>query len=97
MSKLSDTEIKQEIFVERQIRESINDPIFEERLNSLEIPPWICFKSMVKDYLGNNKTENYKDLIGELSTTYRTLGYNISLKIHFCILIWGISPKIWKQ
>ena len=38
--------------------------------------------NVVQNFLGNHKSENYKDLINELIMSYKALGCNMSLKIH---------------
>ena len=48
-----------------------------------ELAAWNSFKNVVNNFLGNNKTDNYKELITELLINYKALGCNISLKIHF--------------
>ena len=80
---ISDAKIKEGVFVGPQIRELIKDKIFEERLNDTEKPAWKCFVNVVQNFLGNYRADNYKDLINELLATYKTLGCNMSLKIHF--------------
>ena len=36
-----------------------------------------------KDFLGNEKAANYQDVVQELLTSYKAMGCNMSLKIHF--------------
>lgn len=81
--KLSDAKIKEGIFVGPQIRELMKDEIFDKKLNTLEKTAWDCFKNVVNNFLGNNKAENYKELISDLLKAYKALGCNMSLKIHF--------------
>ena len=38
---------------------------------------------VVKNFLGNNKSENYKQLVATLINKFRTLGANMSVKMHF--------------
>lgn len=81
--KISDAKIKEGIFVGPQIRELIKDEQFEEKLNVLEKSAWQCFKTVVANFLGNHKSDNYRDLIDELLLAYKALNCNMSLKIHF--------------
>lgn len=81
--RVSDAKIKEGIFVGPQIRELMNDPEFDATLNDQETPAWESFKNVVQNFLGNNKTDNYKDLVEELLQNYKALGCNMSLKIHF--------------
>ncbi|KYM94050.1 hypothetical protein ALC62_15341, partial [Cyphomyrmex costatus] len=81
--KLSEAKIKEGIFVGPQIRELIKDEVFDSQLNTLEKNAWKCFKNVVNHFLGNHKAENYEELISELLKAYKSLGCNMSLKIHF--------------
>jgi len=36
-----------------------------------------------KDFLGNHKAANYQDVVEDLLTSYKAMGCNMSLKIHF--------------
>ena len=41
-----------------------------------------CFKECSHEFLGNNKSENYKDIVENLIEQYRTQGCRMSLKLH---------------
>jgi hypothetical protein len=41
------------------------------------------FKRICKDFLGNHKATKYQDVVQDLLTSYKTMGCNRSLKIHF--------------
>lgn len=81
--KISDAKIKEGIFVGPDIRKLMNDIQFEDSLNDCEVAAWKSFKNVVNNFLGNNKADNYKELITELLKNYKALGCNMSLKIHF--------------
>ena len=66
-----------------QIRALIRDGKFEDLLSQIEKSAWKSFKSVVKDVLGNRKTPNYREIVGELLQSYQDMGCNMSLKIHF--------------
>jgi hypothetical protein len=55
---------------------------FEQKLHDIEKRAWKCFVNVVKNFLGNHRAENYKDLINELLISYKAMGCNMSLKIH---------------
>jgi len=44
---------------------------------------WLSFKRICKDFLGNHKAANYQDVVQDLLTSYKAVGCNMSLKIHF--------------
>ena len=53
----------------------MNDPAFEESLNSDEAAAWGSFQNVGKIFLGNHRRI--------IAKNYKKLGYNMSLKIHF--------------
>ena len=52
-------------------------------MTNREKQTWVAFKDVVEGFLGNERKENYKELITELLRTYHLLKYNMSIKIHF--------------
>lgn len=80
---LSDAKVKEGIFVGPQIRKLLKDQNFEENLSALELSAWRAFTSVVEGFLGNNKAENYKELVRGLLDSFEKLGCRMSLKIHF--------------
>lgn len=81
--RISEAKIKEGIFVGPQIRELLKQTCFETKLNEKEAPAWESFKSIVTNFLGNNKSPNYREIVTELLSNYKELGCNMSLKIHF--------------
>ena len=75
--------MKEGIFIGPQIRELMQDKQFDEDLNETERTAWLCFKRICKDFLGNHKAANYQDVVQDLLTSYRAMGCNMSVKIHF--------------
>jgi len=80
---VSDAKIKEGIFIGPQIRELMQDKQFDENLNETERNAWLSFKRVCKDFLGNHKAANYQNVVQDLLTSYKAMGCNISLKIHF--------------
>jgi len=56
---------------------------FDEDLNGTERNACLSFERVCKDFLGNHKAENNQDVVQDLLTSYKTMGCNMSLKIHF--------------
>jgi len=77
-----DAKNKEGIFIGPQIRELMQDKQFDD-LNETEINAWLSFKRICKDFLGNQKAAKYQDVVQELLTSYKAMGCNMSLKIHF--------------
>ena len=80
---MSDAKIKEGIFTGVQIRELMQDKQFDEDLNETERNAQLSFKRICKDFLGNHKAANHQDIVQDLSTSYKAMGCNMSLKIHF--------------
>jgi len=79
---VSDAKIREGIFIGPQLRE-LQDKQFDEDLNETERNAWLSFKRICKDFLGNHKAANYQDVVQDLLTSYKAMGCNMSLKIHF--------------
>jgi hypothetical protein len=61
----------------------IEDKQFDKDLNETERNAWLSFKRICKDFLGNHKATNYQDVVHDLLTSYKAMGCNMNLKIHF--------------
>ena len=83
LRNVSDTKIKEDIFIGPQIGELMQDKQFDEDLNETERNAWLSFKRICKDFLGNHKAANYQDVVQDLLTSYKPMVCNMSLKIHF--------------
>ena len=81
--KLSQAKLKEGIFVGPQIREVFKDPEFEKTLNTLELRAWHGFKWICSNFLGNFKSNSYREGVAELLAAYKEMGCRMSLKMHF--------------
>jgi hypothetical protein len=61
----------------------MQDKQFDEELNETERNAWLSFKRICKDILGNHKASNYRDVVQDVLPSYKTVGCNMNLKIHF--------------
>jgi len=52
---VSDAKIEEGLFIGPQIRELMQDKLFDEGLNDTERNAWLSFKRICKDFLGNHK------------------------------------------
>ncbi|UYV60523.1 hypothetical protein LAZ67_1001409 [Cordylochernes scorpioides] len=82
-SSISEAKIKEGIFVGPQIRELQQDGNFQNSLNEVEAAARNSFRNVCKNFLGSVKVENYRDIVNDLLLSYKALGCNMSLKIHF--------------
>ncbi|UYV83562.1 hypothetical protein LAZ67_23001462 [Cordylochernes scorpioides] len=83
ISSISEAKIKEGIFVGPQIRELQQDGNSQNSLNEVEAAAWNSFRNVCKNFLGSVKVENYRDIVNDLLLSYKALGCNMSLKIHF--------------
>lgn len=81
--RISDAKIKAGIFVGPQIRELFKDTQFTLRMTGLELHAWNGFKSVVENFLGNNKSADYAKIVENMIQRYHALGSRMSVKIHF--------------
>jgi hypothetical protein len=91
---VSDAKIKEGIFIGSQNRELMQDNQFDEDLNEIERNAWLSFKRICRDFLGNHKTANYQNVVQDPLTSYKSVGCNKSLKIHFLESHLNFSQKI---
>lgn len=52
-------------------------------MTTIEKKAWMSFKDVIKNFLGNRKSPNYKAIVRKLLINLRLLGINMSYKIHF--------------
>lgn len=75
--------LKGGIFDGPQVRQLIRDPEFENSMNEVELEAWKAFVLVVKNFLGNNKANNYAELVTNRLIAFRNLGCNMSIKMHY--------------
>lgn len=80
---LSNEKIKAGVFDGPQIRQLIKDEHFTETMTELERNAWLAFKNIVKDFLGNTRAPNYIEIVQQLLESFKKLGCNMSIKVHF--------------
>lgn len=80
--KLSEAKIKAGVFVGPQIKKLMKDPEFSGKLLAPEKRAWRSFVAVVQGFLGNNKEENYRELVDNLLKSYKEMGCRMSLKLH---------------
>ena len=80
--KLSDAKVNEGIFDGPQIRTMINDEIFVTKMNHTEKEAWLSFKEVIKNFLGNHKSQNYQQIVLNLVNSYNNQGCLMNLKLH---------------
>jgi len=71
----------------------MQDKQFDENLNETERNAWLLFKMIWKDFSGNQKAAKYQDVVQDLLTPCKAMGYNISQKVHFLGSHLDFSPE----
>lgn len=61
----------------------MRDPNFQSSMNETEKSAWRSFKSLTENFLGNRKSANYKEIAEEMLANFKSLGCNMSVKLHF--------------
>ena len=82
---MSEANIKKCIFIRPQIRELMQDKVFDEDPNETETNVWLSSKRIFKDFLGNQKAAKYHYVEKDLLTSYKAMGCIMILKIHFLV------------
>jgi hypothetical protein len=81
--KLSEAKVKGGIFVGPQIRKMLNSDELENKMTAQEKKAWQAFRNVVDGFLGNKKSELYKELVNDLLKQYKRMGCRMSLKLHY--------------
>ena len=81
------------IFIGPQIMELMQDKQFDEDLNETERNIWLSFKRICKDFLGNHKAAIYQNVVQDLLTSYKAMGWNMSLKSQISGVTLGFFPR----
>ena len=66
---VSDSKIKEGIFIGPQIRELMQNKQFDEDMNETERNAWLSFKRICRVFLGNHKSVNYQDVVQDMLTS----------------------------
>lgn len=81
--QLTMEKIKAGIFDGPQIRQLTKDTQFRNSMTELELKAWTAFVSVMQNFLGNKKSENYIELVEDLLLQLKNMGCNMSIKLHF--------------
>jgi len=80
---LSNEKLKAGVFDGPQIRKLLNDSGFITSMNDDEASAWNSYAAVVKNFLGNYRADNFKELVKTMLSHYKNLGCNMSIKVHF--------------
>lgn len=80
---LSFAKIKEGVFAGPEIKKLLKDQKFETFLSPDEAAAWNSFRLIVSNFLGNNKSPKYKEIIDDLLKNYAKIGMQYSHLISF--------------
>ena len=66
-----------------QIRELMKDSTFDDAMSATELSTWGSLKSVIANFLGNNRFEEYEREVDKLLKNFLKLGPRMSVKMHF--------------
>ncbi|GBM64754.1 hypothetical protein AVEN_263281-1 [Araneus ventricosus] len=90
--KVSEAKIKEGIFVGLQVRQLMKDPVFESKLTKKEAAAWTSFKELAKNFLGNHKAKNYRQIVNNLLKGLQNHGMQHVVENPFLALPLRILP-----
>ena len=61
----------------------MHDQAFVQAMNDEEKAAWLPFVDVIKNFLGNNKAKNHKNLVGNMLSAFHDLGCKMRIKVHF--------------
>ena len=62
-------------------------------MTEVESSAWSSFVLVVKNFLGNHRAENYVELVNRMLESFKQLGANMSIKVHFLFSHLGRFPQ----
>ena len=80
---LSSEKIKAGVFDDPQIRQLMKDNAFPNSMNETERRAWFSFVTVVENFLGNTKSDDYRNIVETMLEKYHKLGCNMSIQVHF--------------
>ena len=60
-----------------------------------EAMAWEAFANVVMHFLGNQKSENYAEMVQKLVDTFKTLGVSMSIELHYLQSFGSVSRELW--
>lgn len=81
--KLSEAKVKGGIFTGPQIRAMLKSKELVDVMTLDERTAFEAFRMVVQHFLGNKRSDNYKELIENLIRSYGVLGCRMSVKMHY--------------
>ena len=80
---LSIEKLKGGIFDGPQIRKLMQDQTFTARMTVVERAAWCSYVSVIREFLGNTKSSNYRILVDVMLQNFQALGARMNMKLHY--------------
>ena len=80
--KLSESKVRGGIFIGPQVKLILKSDEYLETLSAVAKNAWMCLAAVVQGFLGNNKEDNYAELVANLVNSYGNMGCRMSIKVH---------------
>ena len=80
---LSYEKIQAGVFDCPQIRQLMKDNAFLNSMNETERQALLSFVSVVENFSGNTKSDDYRNIVETMLENYHKLGCSMSIKVHF--------------
>ena len=80
---LSIEKLKGGIFDGPQIRKLMQDQTFTACMTVVERAAWCSYVSVIREFLGNTKSSNYRILVDVMLQNFQALGARMSIKLHY--------------
>ena len=61
----------------------MRDQKFCDSMNEVELVAWLSFVEVDKNFLGNYRADNYKEILNKMLGNFRIRGINMSIRVHF--------------
>ena len=66
-----------------QIRKLMKDQTFTTNMIVAERAAWCSYVSVIREFLGNTKASNYRNLVDVMLQNFQALGERMSIKLHY--------------
>ena len=67
----------------------MQDQTFTACMIVAEMGAWRSYVAVIREFLGNTKTSNYRNLVDVMVQNFQALGARMSIKLH-CLLIFSL-------
>ena len=75
--------LKTGIFDGPQIRKLMQDQTFTARMIAAERAAGCSYVSVIREFLGDTKASNYRNLVDVMLQNFQALGARMSIKLHY--------------